>query len=121
MKVVFIAGAGDFDDDMNGWLPNMDTAVGTWDRTTGQDGFTDHTSRKGYYIEVQTIKLKRRDYASLISPNFASSDNDCTVSLYYAIWGTNTVGNITLHLKTDNGDVLLWNVAGNGQSVSGAV
>ena len=112
-------GAGSFDDDMNGWLPDMESAVGIWERTTGQDGFTDHTTGKGgSYIEVETIKLKRRDFASLVSPNFASSDNGCKMSLYYAIWGTNTVGNITLHLRTANGDILLWNVAGNGNSVS---
>ena len=51
-----------------------------------------------------------------MSPNFVSSDNQCTVSLYYAIWGTNDVGTISLHLKTPRGDVLLWNVTGNGQT-----
>ena len=64
------------------------------------------------------MKLRRREFASLMSPTFASSDNACTVSLYYAIWGTNTVGNISLHLKTDNGDIVLWNEAGNGNAVS---
>ena len=110
-------GAGDFEDGMNGWQPAEDSD-GAWDRTTGQDGFKDHTHPRGtgWYIEVQTIKLKRLQFASLLSPKFVSSDNNCTVSLYYAIWGTNDVGTISVHLKTPNGDVLLWNVTGNGQT-----
>ena len=40
------------------------------------------------------------------------------MSLWYAIWGTNDVGTISVHLKTDNGDILLKNVTGNGNTVS---
>ena len=67
---------------------------------------------------MPTIKYKRTDSVALLSPTFASSDNDCKMELYYAIWGTNDVGNISVHALHDLGDEMLWSAIGNGQTVS---
>ena len=67
---------------------------------------------------MPTIKYKRGDSVSLQSPSFVSSDNSCKMALYYAIWGTNDVGTISVHALHDLGDEMLWSVVGDGQTVS---
>ena len=39
-----LSGAGNFDDDMNGWTPVTNGTQGVWERTVGQDGFKEHTA-----------------------------------------------------------------------------
>ena len=67
-------GAGNFKSDMNGWLPNPDSD-GDWDRTTGQDGFKDHSAGTGR----QRSKLLLHNAPSL--SNYKSNINNTDLSL----------------------------------------